>query len=93
MRKECRKKRKEKKKKKPRNLTRRRKRNSRKVAHCRTHWEKMNSPKFWPIWANMANLPVYQTSMPKRNLSRKMHLKNHMQRRQKRKIGLFMMKR
>ena len=56
MRKECRKKRKEKKKKKPRNLSRRRKWNSRKVSCCRTQCEKMNLPKFWPIWANMPNL-------------------------------------
>ena len=73
----------EKKKKKPRNLSRRRKQNSRKVAHYRIHWEKMNWPKFSPIWVNMANLPAHQTSMPKRNIRRKMNLNNHMQRRQK----------
>lgn len=50
-------------------------------AHCRTHWQKMNWPMLWPIWVNMTNLLVHQTSMLKINIRRKMHLNNHMQRR------------
>lgn len=63
---------------------------SRKVAHHRTQWEKVNWPMFWPIWVSMANLPVQKTSTT--NPRRKMHLKNHMQKRQKKEICLFMMK-
>jgi len=51
---------------------------SKKVAHHRTQWEKMNWPKSWPIWANMINLPVRQTSII--NPRKEKYLKNHMQR-------------